>query len=96
MQLNLGATSRNDLRGVNSRIFVVYLGAALLAVANPRWSTAQVHLVGVMPTVDVGMPLGEHWFIENYSFACILPVEQTRPPLSNAAMMVSFGLGEDP
>ena len=57
MQLNLGATSRNDICGVNVKTFVTYLGAALLAMANPRWSTAQVHLVGVMPTVDVGMPL---------------------------------------
>lgn len=96
MQLNLGATSRNDICGVNVKTFVTCMGAALLAMASPRWSTAQVHLVGMMPTVDVGMPLGEHWFIENYSFACILPVEQTRPSLSNAAVMERYGPGVEP
>jgi hypothetical protein len=81
---------------VDVKTFVTCMGAAFLAMANPRWSTAQVHLVGVMPTVDVGMPLGEHWFIENYSFACILPVEQIRPSLSNAAVMERYGPGVEP
>ena len=75
------------------------LGALALALlAVPARVTAQnhIHLFGAMPTVDVGMPVGEHWFIENYSFACILPVEQTRPSSSNAAVMERYGPGVQP
>ena len=41
---------------------------------SPRWSR---------PTVDV-MPLGEHWHLENYSFACAA-LRASRPSFSNTA-----------
>lgn len=52
-----------------------------------------VHLIGIMPTVDVGVPLGEHWSIENYTFACVLPFEQTRPSFLNPTSTENYGPG---
>ena len=53
-----------------------------------------IHLYGVMPTVDLGAQLGEGWYIENYSFACILPVEQLRSSFGETTAMDAYGPGE--
>ncbi|MGB1123075.1 MAG: DUF2490 domain-containing protein, partial [Flavobacteriales bacterium] len=53
-----------------------------------------IHLFGVMPTVDVGASVGEGWHVENYSFACILPVEQLRPSFGETTAMDAYGPGE--
>lgn len=68
----------------------------LMFLALPSFHAQQhIHLVGAMPTLDVGMPLGDHWHLENYSFACVLPFEQSRPSFSNAAVMENFGPGSE-
>lgn len=54
-----------------------------------------IHLTGVMPTVDVGLSLGEDWYLENYSFACVLPFEQSRPSFSQSQAMDVYGPGAE-
>ncbi|MBL6866763.1 MAG: hypothetical protein ISQ97_06685 [Flavobacteriales bacterium] len=54
-----------------------------------------IQLTGVMPTVDVGLSLGENWYFENYSFACVLPFEQSRPSFSQIQAMDVYGPGAE-
>ena len=54
-----------------------------------------VHLIGTMPTVDIGTSISDKWHLETYSFVCILPVEQMRPAFSPTAVMESFGPQND-
>lgn len=82
-----------------SRLKNLYrLGCAVAFCALSISASAQqnIHLWGVMPTLDVGTALGEHWYIENYAFACVLPFEQSRPSFGNAEVMESYGPGAAP
>ena len=70
------------------------LFAGMMGLLTVAQSQQHIHLYGVMPTVDVGMPIGEGWYVENYSFACILPMEQLRPSFGATNVMDAYGPGE--
>ena len=70
------------------------LFAGMMGLLTVAQSQQHIPLYGVMPTVDVGMPIGEGWYVENYSFACILPMEQLRPSFGATNVMDAYGPGE--
>ena len=81
---------------MNRRAFKVWSLVLCLAWGVSSSAQQHIHLLGTMPTLDVGMSLGEDWYVETYSFACILPFEQSRPSFSNAAVMENYGPGNQP
>jgi len=36
----------------------------MIGLLNALQAQQHIHLYGVMPTVDVGMPIGEGWYVE--------------------------------
>ena len=77
----------NAIRSAWSLLVVYILSAPFMQAQQ------DIHLIGVMPTLDVGRSIGEGWYIENYSFACILPVEQSRPSFSSDGGSENYGPG---
>lgn len=67
--------------------------AVMIGLLNDVQAQQHIHLYGVMPTVDVGMPIGEGWYVENYSFACVLPFEQLRSSFGETTAMEAYGPG---
>lgn len=93
--LNAGEIYRVELCTMQSNWFrAIMLWCAVNTGLIDVQAQQNIHLYGVMPTVDVGASLGEGWHVENYSFACILPVEQLRPSFGQTMAMDAYGPGE--
>lgn len=76
-------------------IRAMLVGFACWAFQSGAQGQQHIHLTGVMPTVDLGLSLSENWYLESYSFACVLPFEQSRPSFSQIQVMDVYGPGAE-
>lgn len=94
--VHTGAMESSLISNMFVRFFSIILtsGACFLTTFHVN-GQQHIHLAGTMPTVDLGVSLGEGWYLENYSFACILPFEQSRPSFSQVQTMQYYGPGAE-
>ena len=80
---------------MSERLSIILISGVCLLPTLHVNGQQHIHLAGTMPTVDLGVSLGEGWYLENYSFASILPFEQTRPSFSQVQTMQDYGPGAE-